>query len=113
MRRRASRVNTYTPNAGEVLVGNHLEKHGWNVYLPTRDIGVDLLAERDDRLVRVQVKESRTYDNAANPEVAWTSWTQLTHAQLEKAITMRVDLFVFSSMHPLSVAAGSGSTCCP
>jgi hypothetical protein len=87
--------NAYTPNAGEILVGNQLEKHGWNVYLPTRDLGIDLLAERGGRFMRVQVKESRTYDNVNNPEVDWTSWTRLTREQLVKAIELGVDRFVF------------------
>jgi hypothetical protein len=61
--------HNYTPTVGEFLVGNQLEQHGWSVYLPTRDVGIDLLAERAGTFVRVQVKESRVYDNAANPEV--------------------------------------------
>jgi hypothetical protein len=87
--------NTYAPNPGEVLVGNQLEKHGWNVYLPAKDVGIDLLAERGGRLVRLQVKESRTYDNVNNPEVNWTSWTRLTQEQLSKAAGVGVSWFVF------------------
>jgi hypothetical protein len=86
--------NAYVPNAGELMVGNQLEEHGWAVYLPAKDVGIDLLAERAGRFVRVQVKESRTYDNA-NPEMHWHSWSQLRPDALRKAAGVGVDVFVF------------------
>ncbi len=87
--------HTYSLNAGEVLVGNQLEKHGWSVYLPAKDVGIDLLAQKCERFVRLQVKESRTYDTVNNPEISWSSWTQLTKDQLRKAADIGVDWFVF------------------
>jgi hypothetical protein len=64
------------------------------VYLPTRDVGIDLLAERERKLLRVQVKESRTYENL-NAEMGWHLWSQLEPDALTRADALGVDLFVF------------------
>lgn len=84
--------NTYSLNPGEFQVGNELEQHGYRVYFPARDVGIDLLAEKDGEFIRLQVKESRTYGNdGASP----VSWTQLRRDALTRAVSLHVDFFVF------------------
>lgn len=86
--------HSYSPTPGEVLVGDKLEDRGWTVYLPAKDVGIDLLVERDGRFVRLQVKESRTYDNQ-NASMGWHSWSQLKPDALRRASDLGVDAFVF------------------
>lgn len=81
-------------NYEEFLVGEALEKRGWQVYVPTKDAGIDLLAERDRITIRVQVKGSRTY-LTINDNIPWNSWTQLRPDALRRATEIGVDLFVF------------------
>jgi hypothetical protein len=84
--------NTYSLNPGEFQVGNELERHGYSVYLPARDVGIDLLAEKDGNFIRLQVKQSRTY---ANDQASPTSWTQLRQDALTRAVSLHVDFFIF------------------
>ncbi len=84
----------YAPTPGEFLVGEQLERQGWAVYLPTKDIGIDLLAERQGHIIRIQVKESRTYPKQ-NQDIDWTSWCQLKEKDLSRAQGLGVDAFVF------------------
>jgi hypothetical protein len=86
--------NTYQPTPGEFLVGDKLERLGYDVYLPSKDRGVDLLAEKAGRFVRVQVKESRTYLENGEPTV---SWTQLRPDALTSS---KCDFFVFVVYSP-------------
>jgi hypothetical protein len=79
----------------EFLVGVALEKNGWHVYVPTKDMGVDLLAERDGRSIRLQVKGSRSYPTPMSKHIPWASWTQLRPDALRNAVDIGVDLFVF------------------
>ncbi len=55
----------FTVHAGEYLVGEHIErKHPrWNVWVPSRDTGVDLLVSdaENRRTVSLQVKFSKDY----------------------------------------------------
>jgi hypothetical protein len=85
--------NAYTLTPGEFFVGEKLESNGFAVYLPTKDVGVDLLAERKGRYIKIQVKESRVY--AFHPVVPWNSWSQLAPDYLTRAIKQRVDFFIF------------------
>ncbi len=81
-------------NYEEFLVGEALEKRRWHVYVPTKDVGIDLLAERDNRIVRVQVKGSRTF-MIGGEYVRWSSWTQLGPDALGRATSIGVDFVVF------------------
>lgn len=55
----------FTIHAGEYLVGSHIEKHfrRVNVWVPSRDTGVDLLVSdrRNRRAVSLQVKFSKDF----------------------------------------------------
>jgi hypothetical protein len=55
----------FTVHAGEFLVGQHIEQSfkGKNVWVPTKDLGVDLLVtnSKNTKLVTVQVKFSRDF----------------------------------------------------
>jgi hypothetical protein len=86
--------NLYALTPGELLVGQELEKRGCQVYIPTKDKGIDLLATKGAAVFRLQVKESRVYlQTSGGP--AWTSWTQLPSSSLRDAAERGVDLFVF------------------
>ncbi len=91
--------NLYALTPGELLVGQELEKRGYEVYIPTKDKGIDLLATKVADVLTFQVKESRVY--LQSPGIrsrggpAWTSWTQLTSSELKNAADRNVDLFVF------------------
>jgi hypothetical protein len=55
----------FTIHAGEYLLGSHIEQnfHGLNVWVPSRDTGVDLLVSdhNNRRAVSLQVKLSKDY----------------------------------------------------
>ena len=55
----------FTVHAGEYLVGEYIERTfpGWNVWLPSKDTGVDLLVtdRRNRKTVSLQVKFSKDY----------------------------------------------------
>jgi hypothetical protein len=55
----------FTVHAGELLVGQHIEQHfkRKNVWVPTKDLGVDLLVtnSKNTKLVTLQVKFSRDF----------------------------------------------------
>jgi hypothetical protein len=55
----------FTVHAGEYLVGSHIEAcyPGWNVWLPAKDTGVDLLVtnRRNSKSVSLQVKFSKDF----------------------------------------------------
>ncbi len=96
--------NLYAPTPGELLVGQELEKRGYQVYIPTKDKGIDLLATKGAAVLRSQVKESRVYLQPSGSP-AWTSWTQLRSSSLRDAAERGVDLFVFV-IHALDETGG-------
>ena len=86
--------NLYSLTPGELLVGQQLEARDYEVYIPTKDKGIDLLATKNADVLRFQVKESRVYlQRPGGP--TWTSWTQLKASSLSDAADRGVDLFVF------------------
>lgn len=85
----------YSPTPGEFLVGEELERREFQVYLPTKDSGIDLLVARRGCHLAVQVKESRTYPQPTRSAVDWSSWTQLAPRDLGRAQELGVDFFVF------------------
>jgi hypothetical protein len=56
----------FTVHAGEYLVGSHIEQRypRWNVWVPSKDTGIDLLVTnfRNQRAVSLQVKFSRDFN---------------------------------------------------
>ena len=81
--------NYYCLNPGEFFVAQEIIKECDDIelYFPLKDTGVDLLAinPRTSKIVRIQVKESRTYKKGH-------SWHQLRKTKLNTA-----DVFVFVS----------------
>jgi hypothetical protein len=53
----------FTIHAGEFMVGQHLEKMGKNIWIPTKDSGVDLLVTNSDstKSIALQIKFSRDF----------------------------------------------------
>jgi hypothetical protein len=90
----------FTIHEGEFLVGDHINRrlgHKYDVWVPTKDSGVDLLVTRKRRLgkaVGLQVKFSRSYsirEEMARHLIA-TSWFTLEPAKIRKS---QADLWVF------------------
>jgi hypothetical protein len=84
----------FTIHVGEYLVGSHIEKHfkGYNVWVPSKDTGVDLLVT--DRANRVsnslQVKFSKDYygketDAAINRGIKSRGWWTFDRQKIEKS----------------------------
>ncbi|MBK8205298.1 MAG: hypothetical protein IPK87_00765 [Planctomycetes bacterium] len=92
----------FTIHEGEFLVGEHInrDKHlakRFNVWVPTKDSGVDLLVtrkKRDGRPVGLQVKFSRSYwfIKELAGKVQATSWFRLDPAKIRNSTA---DLWVF------------------
>lgn len=90
----------FTIHEGEFLVGDYINRelgHKYNVWVPTKDSGVDLLVTRKrgkQRAVGLQVKFSRSFD--IEPEFASfvkaTSWFKLDPKKIHKS---QADLWVF------------------
>ena len=90
----------FTIHEGEFLVGDHINRklgHKYDVWVPTKDSGVDLLVTRKrrrERAVGLQVKFSRGFsirEEMARHLIA-TSWFTLERAKLRKS---HADLWVF------------------
>jgi hypothetical protein len=94
--------NLYALTPGEFLVGERLQREGFAVYLPLKDVGIDLVAEKEGRWSRLQVKESRAYLTREG-QAPWSSWTQLDAGTLRRAVEGGVDFFVFV-VHALAEA---------
>jgi len=90
----------FTIHEGEFLVGDHINRrlgHKYDVWVPTKDSGVDLLVTRKrrrGRAVGLQVKFSRGFsirEDMARHLIA-TSWFTLQPAKIR---TSPADLWVF------------------
>jgi hypothetical protein len=90
----------FTIHEGEFLVGDHINRklgHRYDVWVPTKDSGVDLLVtrkRRQGRAVGLQVKFSRGFsigEEMARHLVA-TSWYTLDPSKIRKS---QADLWVF------------------
>jgi len=90
----------FTIHEGEFLAGDYINRklgHKYNVWVPTKDSGVDLLVtckQHEGKSVGLQVKFSRSFDireELARHLVA-TSWFRLEPAKVRKS---RADLWVF------------------
>lgn len=95
----------FTVHEGEFLVGDHITRvfgRTHDVWVPTRDSGVDLLVtprRREGRPIALQVKFSRSYP--AIPEIAHQvqaiGWFRLQPAKLRSS---RADAWVFVIVTP-------------
>ena len=92
----------FTIHAGEFLVGEHIEKEfpELNVWIPSKDTGIDLLVTNKNdpsRSVSLQVKLSRDYkpshatDDLSRKLLAG-GWLNLAHDKIEKS---QADYWVF------------------
>jgi hypothetical protein len=91
----------FTIHEGEFLVGDHINRklgHKYDVWVPTKDSGVDLLVTRTPRrgrAVGLQVKFSRSFsirEELARHLIA-TSWFTLDPAKIRNS---QADLWVFA-----------------
>lgn len=91
----------FTIHAGEYLVGSYIEEHysKWNLWIPSRDTGVDLLVTnaRNKKAVSLQVKFSKDFNPTHRPsflqsKLMPTGWW--TH-QGKKVKNSRADFWVF------------------
>ena len=93
----------FTVHEGEFLVGDHINrKFGdkFNVWVPTKDIGVDLLVTRKHgarKSVGLQVKFSRSFDihQELTRHVLATSWYTLDPKKIRSS---EADVWVFVFM---------------
>jgi len=90
----------FTIHEGEFLVGDYINRklpHKYNVWVPTKDIGVDLLVTRKGhkgKPVGLQVKFSRSFDvhKELTRDVLATSWYTLDPKKVRQS---QADLWVF------------------
>lgn len=83
------------PNFWEQAVFDTLSKRGYEVYLPWKDKGIDLLAIRNwDRPVSIQVKGSRVFTEPHRPDFLPGTWYTLNRKKVE-SMQDDVDVFVF------------------
>ena len=85
----------FTIHAGEFIVGEYIEKHfrDLNVWIPSKDTGVDLLVTRKDntsRSVSLQVKLSRDYKPSLassdfDKQMIAGGWLSLSHKKIEES----------------------------
>jgi hypothetical protein len=93
----------FTIHEGEFLVGDFINRnlgHKYDVWVPTKDSGVDLLVTRkrgNGKAVRLQVKFSRSFDvhEELTRHVLATSWYTLDPKKIRHS---RADLWVFVFM---------------
>lgn len=95
----------FTIHEGEFLVGDYINRHRqfghkYNVWVPTKDSGVDLLVTRKGgkgRAVGLQVKFSRSWDIPEEliRDVLATSWYTLDPKKIRQS---EADLWVFVFM---------------
>jgi len=93
----------FTIHEGEFLVGDHINRkfgRKYNVWVPTKDSGVDLLVTRKTgggKPVGLQVKFSRSFDTSdeLTRHVLATSWYTLDPKKVRQS---QADLWVFVFM---------------
>jgi hypothetical protein len=93
----------FTIHEGEFLVGDYINRkfgHKYDVWVPTKDSGVDLLVARKrgrGRSVKLQVKFSRSFDihEELARHVLATSWYTLDPKKIRRS---GADLWVFVFM---------------
>ena len=90
----------FTIHEGEFLVGDYINRRlgrRFDVWVPSKDAGVDLLVtrkRREGKPVRLQVKFSRSFDIGEDfaGHVVATSWYRLEPSKIRKSAA---DLWVF------------------
>ena len=90
----------FTVHAGEYLVGEYIERNfpDWNVWLPSKDTGVDLLVTntRNRKAVSLQVKFSKDYSFNRSPllqsRMIAGGWWSLDARKIQKS---NADFWIF------------------
>jgi hypothetical protein len=91
----------FTVHGGEYLVGSFIEEHykKWNVWVPSKDTGIDLLVTdaRNTRTVSLQVKFSKDFNpgrgNAITQnKIAASGWWALKEKKIRDS---KADFWVF------------------
>jgi hypothetical protein len=91
----------FTVHAGEYLVGSHIEIHypSWNVWVPSKDTGIDLLVTnaKNTKAVSLQVKFSKDFIPTKQQILLQTKliaagWWTLQDKKINES---RADLWVF------------------
>ena len=99
----------FTIHAGEYLVGSHIESHfkDWNVWVPSKDTGIDLLVTnaKNTKAVSLQVKYSKdflTHDYSMSDKIVATGWWNFPKKKIAES---KADLWVFvlPSFHEKSI----------
>lgn len=93
----------FTIHEGEFLVGDYINRkfgHKYDVWVPAKDSGVDLLVTRKDgrgKSIRLQIKFSRSFDvhEELTRHVLATSWYTLDPKKIRQS---EADLWVFVFM---------------
>ena len=88
----------FTIHAGEYLVGSHIEKcyPKWNVWVPSKDTGIDLLVTdaRNSKAVSLQVKYSKDFTQDPLQQSKFMGMGWWTH-QEKKIKESKADFWVF------------------
>ena len=90
----------FTVHAGEYLVGEYIERNfpGWNVWLPSKDTGIDLLVTdtRNRKAVSLQVKFSKDYPEHGSlllqSRLLAAGWWSLDARKIQKS---NADFWIF------------------
>jgi len=89
----------FTIHAGEYLVGSHIEAKykDLNVWLPTKDTGIDLLVtdKRNKKAVSLQIKFSKDFNatnDADDKELKSRGWWTLKRSKIQSS---KADFWVF------------------
>ena len=85
----------FTVHAGEYLVGSYIEEHyrQWNVWLPSKDTGIDLLVtdSQNRKSVSLQVKFSKDFiptarrESAIKDHLMATGWWSLDERKINES----------------------------
>lgn len=89
----------FTIHAGEYIAGSFLEKKGLNVWIPTKDTGVDFLVsnKQNTKIVSLQVKFSKDYfvqtiKNFYPKELRFVGWWTLYEKKIKQS---KADYWIF------------------
>lgn len=89
----------FTIHAGEYIVGSFLEQNKLNVWIPSKDTGVDLLVSNKEntKTVALQVKFSRDFlvthlDDYFQESLVGCGWWTLNKGKIQKS---KADFWVF------------------
>lgn len=90
--------NLWSLQPGEVIVAEMLDKKvkRCQIYFPMRDIGIDLLAARNNKHVGIQVKESRYHIKGGARDRSWHQVKKKRLAETKKG----VDFYIFLTYLP-------------